>query len=263
MRLVIAVCPAYGGKTWPDCPSAPSFSFLCFWPVVHQPPLSCPEHEHIECRHSGGPALLARDNCIHVFTHIYVCIHIYLYTYIHIYIYTYIHIYIYAYIHIHIYSNIYAPTYMPRLWGCSFGFKNVSSSLEILIGFKLALLQLNRIHHPLVQPIWLNYFQWKSSYKFMVCWIPLYWVLNPLSIDSVKQNPFSQLEHFSKPHEKLLEIHWMSKPSTVNQWISTPAHSLKWHKFKILSDFMVQIKETTGTGAETIFSSTRHIFFSL
>jgi len=30
MRLVIAVCPAYGGKTWPDCPSVPGFSFPCF-----------------------------------------------------------------------------------------------------------------------------------------------------------------------------------------------------------------------------------------
>jgi len=57
MRLVIAVCPAYGGKTWPDCPSAPGFSFPWFWLVVHQPQISCPEHEHIECRHSGGPAL--------------------------------------------------------------------------------------------------------------------------------------------------------------------------------------------------------------
>jgi len=30
MRLVIAVCLAYGGKTWPDCPSVPGFSFPYF-----------------------------------------------------------------------------------------------------------------------------------------------------------------------------------------------------------------------------------------
>jgi len=60
MRLVIAVCPAYGGKTWPDCPSVPGFSFPCFWQVVHQPQISYPEREHIEC-HSGEVKIAMRD----------------------------------------------------------------------------------------------------------------------------------------------------------------------------------------------------------
>jgi len=63
MRLVIAVYPAYGGKTWPDCPSAPGFSFPCFWLVVHQPQISYPEREHIACRHSGAPVLPMRGSC--------------------------------------------------------------------------------------------------------------------------------------------------------------------------------------------------------
>ena len=57
MRLAIAVRPAYGGQTRPDCPSAPGFLFPCFWLGVHQPRIFCPEHARIECRHSGEPAL--------------------------------------------------------------------------------------------------------------------------------------------------------------------------------------------------------------
>ena len=63
MRLVIAVCLAYSGKTWPDCPSVPGFSFPCFSLVVHQPQMSYPEREHIECRHLGGPVLPMRGSC--------------------------------------------------------------------------------------------------------------------------------------------------------------------------------------------------------
>jgi len=57
MRLVIAICPAYGGQTCPDCPSVPGFSFPCSRLVVHQPRISCSELTRIECRHSGGPVL--------------------------------------------------------------------------------------------------------------------------------------------------------------------------------------------------------------
>jgi len=62
-RLVIAVCPAYGDKTCPDCPSVPGSSFPCFWLVVRQPQISYPEREHIECRHSGEPVLPVRGSC--------------------------------------------------------------------------------------------------------------------------------------------------------------------------------------------------------
>ena len=62
-RLVIALYPAYGDKTWPDYPSVPGFSFPCFWLVARQPQISYPERVHIECRYSGEPVLPVRGSC--------------------------------------------------------------------------------------------------------------------------------------------------------------------------------------------------------
>ena len=58
--------------------------------------------------------------------------------------------------------------------------------------------------------------------------------------------------HFDiKPHEKLLGIQRVSNPSTGNQGISTPAHSMVVRIGKyVSSESMVQIEPKTVTGVE-------------